>query len=245
MKEDVYAARFQNREDVLHYESVEYAPDSYASYIWSLQQPKVAELFKKYVPATDARLLDFACGTGRVLSFVENLVAHSDGLDISPEMAEVAKQKCTKANITVGNILTEPDIVPGDYDVVTMFRFLLNTEQEMRYQVLREVRKRLVHKKGVLIANIHGNTISTRNAALAYRRLVHGESHSQLSRSQIFKMFEDTGYEVVEEYGFGLLPPLFYRTFLIGLAKSVDSWASKLPLMTPVSIDLLYVCRPV
>lgn len=245
LKDQLYASRFRDREEVLHYESVEYAANSYASHIWNLQKPTLTEIIKRHEPASNSRLLDFACGTGRVLSFVENLVDHSDGIDISPEMAEVARTKCSKANIVVGDILSEPDLVSGDYDFVTMFRFLLNTEHEMRYKILRKVRKRLVNKKGVLIANVHGNTTSARYAALTYRKFVHGETHSQLSRPQIYRMFEETGYEVVSEYGFGLLPPLLYRTFLSGVSKSFDACASRLPLLLPISIDLLYVCRPV
>src|SRR4051812_22266369 len=136
MKSQPYASRFRNKEEVTHYDSVEYSPDSYASYIWELQKPTVKEIITNYKSPAPISLLDFACGTGRVLSYVENFVDSCDGLDISPEMAEQAKLKCSKAQIMVGNILTEQDLVSGDYDLVTMFRFLLNTEEEMRLRIL-------------------------------------------------------------------------------------------------------------
>jgi SAM-dependent methyltransferase len=245
LKNQPYATRFREKKEVINYDFVEYSPESYASYIWSLQKPTLKKIITKHRSTAPARLLDFACGTGRVLSYVENLVDQSAGIDISPEMAELAQAKCTKANIMVGDILLEPSLVSGDYDFVTMFRFLLNTEEEMRFQVLRELRKRLVNRKGLLIANVHGNSSSARSVALAYRRFVHGGSHSQLSRPQIRRMFDSTGYRVVAEYGFGILPPIFYRTFLSGVSKWTDAGTSRIPLLTPISIDLLYVCQPV
>jgi SAM-dependent methyltransferase len=245
LKSQPYATRFRQKEEVVHYDSVEYAPDSYASYIWSLQKPTLKQILTSHRSGAPTRLLDFACGTGRVLSYVENFVDQSDGLDISPEMAELAKAKCRKANVTVGDILKEPELVAGDYDFVTMFRFLLNTEEEMRLNVLAEVRKRLVHKNGWLIANIHGNTSSVRSLALAYRRIARGEMHSQLSRPQIRRMFEETGYRIEAEYGLGILPPALYRTFLAGVSKWTDSTAQRVPLLNPISIDLLYVCQPI
>ncbi len=107
-----------------------------------------------------AKLLDFACGTGRILSVVEDKVASSDGVDISEEMAMLAKGKCSRSNISVGNIVTNPDLANADYGIVTSFRFLLNTDPLTREQVLIELRKRLANSKGVLIVNVHGNRSS-------------------------------------------------------------------------------------
>jgi SAM-dependent methyltransferase len=245
LREQLYATRFRDKQEVIHYDSVEYSADSYASYIWKLQKPKLVEVITSHRAAAPCRLLDFACGTGRILSFVEGLVDQIDGVDISPEMAEVAQTKCAKAKIRVGDILTEPNLITGDYDFVTAFRYFLNAEEEMRFRVLTKLHEYLQKRKGLLITNIHGNASSVRYAALAYRRIVHGESHSQLSRSQVRRMFEETGFRIVAEYGFGVLPPLSYRTPLSGVAKWVDAGAGRIRMLTPLSIDLLYICQPV
>src|SRR5690606_34975164 len=152
------------------------------------------------------RLLDFACGTGRILTFLANQVDMIEGIDIAAPMAQVAQQKCPTARVSVGDIVTDPTLAPGDFHIVTMFRFLLNTEPDMRIQVLKELRRRLVQKNGVLIANVHGNRASARSVALWYRRMIKGESHATMSRAEIQHMLQVTGYEIIEEHGFGVVP---------------------------------------
>ena len=95
-----YAQRFQDRNDVESYERVEYAANSYSTRMWQLQQPILKQILSacRNGRKTPTQLLDFACGTGRVLSFIESLVDQSEGVDISPEMVAVARQRCGKSN---------------------------------------------------------------------------------------------------------------------------------------------------
>jgi SAM-dependent methyltransferase len=245
VSQELYSKRFQNQSIVEDYEVVEYAPNSYSSYIWELQQPILTDILRRYKPQSEpAHLLDFACGTGRILASLEEQVDFIAGLDISPFMAQVARQKARKAAIVVGNILEDSSLLANDFHFVTMFRFLLNTEPTMRIQILKELRRRLTRKNGVLIANVHGNSQSVRSAALLYRQIGRREVHAQLSRAEIRHMFHQTGFEIIEEYGFGIVPPTLYRTPLHKLAKWVDRKSQQVKALTPISIDLLYVCRP-
>lgn len=240
-----YAAHFRDKDTVQHYESIVYSPDSYPSYIWELQKHTLKDIIQRHRPDGSRRVLDFACGTGRILSFVEEFVDHSDGIDISPEMVEIAREKCKKSSVIVGDILGQSGLAAVDYDFVTMFRFLLNAEDETRRRILTRLREYLLQRNGLLIANVHSNANSVRALSIAYRRNIRGEAASQLSRKQIRQLFADTGFEIVEEHGFGVLPPVLHRTLLSAPAKWIDSTVCKIPLFTPISIDLLYVCRPV
>ena len=245
MSDHSYSRRFQHETAVEHYEFVEYAPTSYSSHIWQLQMPVLTDIMRRYKSQTEpSRLLDFACGTGRILSFLADQVNTVEGVDISASMAQVAKQKCPDAYIHVGDILADPSLATADYHIITMFRFLLNTEPAMRIRVLRELRKRLVAKNGILIANVHGNSASARSVAVWYRQSIRGESHAMMSRVEIKRMFQESGFDVIEEFGFGVVPPSLFRTRLKGLAKWLDKRAVRTEILTPVSIDLLYVCRP-
>src|SRR5208282_1965293 len=127
-----YADRFQAKDDVASYDLQEYGAGSYASGIWDLQRPFLAEILLQYQAEVghSLTLLDFACGTGRVLSTLEQLVVSADGIDISPEMIAVARTKCVEARLQVGDILTQPGLLQKNYDVITAFRFLLNVEPE-------------------------------------------------------------------------------------------------------------------
>jgi ubiquinone/menaquinone biosynthesis C-methylase UbiE len=240
-----YATQFTNRNAAEEYERIVYSPNSYSTYIWQLQIPVLLRLIRSSKKNTEpVKLLDFACGTGRILSLVESKVDQSDGIDVSSAMTEFARTKCEKSNFYVGNILDQPNILVENYDVITCFRFLLNTEPDNRIKILKELRKRLIAKNGILIANIHGNTYSIRSLALLYRRIVHKEQHIQMSRKEIHQMFQLSGFRILSEEGFGILPPVVYRTPLKTIAKWIDKQSNEVSFLKLFSVDLLYVCEP-
>lgn len=239
-----YSVRFQDQNHAEHYEHAEYSPDSYPTYIWQLQKPVLREILQSLrKDRGPISLLDFACGSGRILSFVEEEVDHSDGVDVSEPMVAIAQGKCNNSDIYVGDVLKCPDLLQKDYDVITCFRFLLNVDEDTRIQALKELRKRLVQKNGVLVTNIHGNSFSVRRLALIYRYLFRGEKHHEMSPGEIAQLFDKCGFVAVSEFGFGILPPTLYRTSLKSVAKWVDHACSRFPILDKFSIDLLYVCR--
>ena len=239
-----YSERFQAQNDAEHYEHTEYALDAYPTYIWQLQKPVLRKILQSLRKDSGSiSLLDFACGSGRILSFVEKEVDHSDGVDVSESMVAIAQGKCNNSSIYVVNVLKYPDLLQKDYDVITCFRFLLNVDEDTRIQALKELHKRLVRKNGILVTNIHGNSFSVRRLALIYRRLFRGEKHHEMSPGEIAQLFDKCGFVAVSEFGFGILPPTLYRTSLKSLAKWVDHACCRLPLLNKFSIDLLYVCR--
>jgi hypothetical protein len=71
-----YSNRFQQKDVVASYETNEYGKDSYSTSIWQMQRPVVEQLLKNFreTRSEPVRLLDFACGTGRVLSVLEPVV---------------------------------------------------------------------------------------------------------------------------------------------------------------------------
>ncbi len=224
-----YAGRFQVKEDVASYELKEYGPGSYSSCIWELQRPLLAEILQRHQEAVrhSLTLLDFACGTGRVLASLEANVVAADGIDISQEMVLVARTKCTKARLQVGDILTQPELLRKNYDVITAFRFLLNVEPDMRRRALQRLREVIRDPEGLLVVNVHGNSRSLRHPAIVWRRW-HERSRrtntmlNEMSPAEARILFFECGFEVVRQLGFGMLPPTLYRTPLRHLAFAVD-----------------------
>ncbi|MEM7125472.1 MAG: class I SAM-dependent methyltransferase [Chloroflexota bacterium] len=245
MQNKPYSDRFKTQEVVAKYENTEYAPNSYSSYIWSLQREVLSELIRaQHEKHGPLKLLDFACGTGRILSFVESQVAEAVGIDISEDMAQVARTKCQTSQIYVGDILEDANLAADEFNVITCFRFFLNTEHSIRTRVLRELHKRLNKENGILVTNIHGNSRSVRSGALLYRSLIHSERHAQMSPRQIKQMFDECGFEIVDLNGFGILPPNLYRTSFKASAAWLDRTCADIRLFAPISVDLLYVCKP-
>lgn len=244
-----YSNRFQQLEAVNAYETAEYAPGSYSSQIWALQRPVLEKLladFRRDHPGP-LRLLDFACGTGRVLASLENFADTADGLDISENMVAVARTRCTKARLQVGDIFANPGLLNGPYDVISCFRFLLNVESALRQRVLVRLREVLRPSNGLLLVNVHGSSRSLRHSAILWRRWRDRRPDSMLnemSPGEARRLLWDTGFEVVRQFGFGVLPPTLYRTPLRGIAYAGDRLCAGENFWKNISIDLLYVCRP-
>ena len=247
-----YASRFQNRADVEAYESKEYGAASYATHVWQWQRPVLERIIQDSLRGrkAPARLLDFACGTGRVLACVESLVEVAEGIDISENMVALARAKCRQARFKVGDILSQPDLLQPSYEVITAFRFLLNVEPALRRRVLLKLREVAREPDGLLILNVHGNSRSLRHPAVVWRRWREaarptGAMLNEMSPAETKSLLRASGFEIVRQFGFGLLPPTLYRTPLRRPAARVDKLFAGDNLWRNYSIDLMFVCRPV
>lgn len=246
-----YSERFQQKTAVEAYDSKEYAAASYSTRIWHLQRPVLEKILTDFraTQTGPARLLDFACGTGRVLSCVEAFAEEADGIDISAQMVAVARTKCKKARLQVGNILTDPGLLEKNYDVITCFRLLLNLEPELRGKILQELRKVIREPDGLLLVNVHGNSRSLRHPAIAWRRRRAQSATSdvmmnEMSPAETEKLLWENGFRVVRKIGFGILPPGLYKTPLRSAAFAVDRFFAGDNRWNNRSVDILFVCHP-
>lgn len=87
---------------------------------------RTADLSLKYLKPSD-RVLEFACGTGLLTFRLAPHVSHLRGIDISPEMTAVARDKARGLdNVEITNTeLFDPGLEPGSFDAVAAFNVLL------------------------------------------------------------------------------------------------------------------------
>jgi Methylase involved in ubiquinone/menaquinone biosynthesis len=227
----------------VHYDQVMYAADSYDTFIWKVQQP-----FLRATAASMAsregglRYLDFACGTGRITSALEDLAGESVGLDISPDMLAAATVKAPRSRFRAGDILAEPDLATGPYDLITAIRFFVNTEGEMRRRVMPVLSALLAGRDSRLVFNVHMNALHF-IPNYVYRRLHGWPGYRTMTYWQARRLAHEAGLEIVELYGFGLVPERLHRGRLARAARWVDR---KTAGKTPFSLfcrDLVLVCR--
>ena len=87
---------------------------------------QTAERSLKYLKPSD-RVLEFACGTGLITLRLAPHVAHIRGIDISPGMADIAREKARGLpNVEITNTdLFDPCLEPGSFDAVCAYNVLL------------------------------------------------------------------------------------------------------------------------
>jgi SAM-dependent methyltransferase len=248
--QESYQTRFLGKDSAEEYLCREYGAESYATSIWSRQAPLVKRLLLEIRQKDPAgRHLDFACGTGRITRLIEEIFSEVDALDISPAMVELARATCPRARFSVGNILENPNLCPGPYASITTFRLFLNLDPPLRLPILAGLRQRL-NPGGALLLNLHGNRQSLRQPAILWKRWRNrkeapkdGIMLNDMSRKEVQRCLEASGFTVEGVYGTGVLPPTVYRWPLRSLWSWIDCQLSRRLFLNRFCIDLIFVCK--
>jgi SAM-dependent methyltransferase len=239
-----YARMHQSEGIGDRYDELIYAAGGHDDFMWSLQRPYLERIVRaQRASLGHVKSLDFACGTGRIVSVVETLVDDATGVDISPFMIEPARRKVTRARLLVADIFEQPDAVDSDYDLITAFRFFLNTEHEMRQRVMSSLAGRLAGPDARLVFNVHGNSHSVMAPVALYKRLRGWGRTRMLSHGEVRRLVEDAGLRIEAWYGFGIWPPRMYRGPLRRFAEATDRLASGNRHLGRFGRDLVFVCR--
>lgn len=230
-------------EAVRRYERL-YGPGTYDTWIWSLEREVLAGLVRRHVATgrTRTRLLDFACGSGRVLAFLEPMVDEAVGVDVSLPMLTVARGRVRKASLVCADI-TQAEVLPARrYDLVTAFRFFLNAGDGLRSRTLAALR-RVLTDDGMLIANVHANLVSPRFPGYVFRRYVQRRDMVALSLWQMKRLLARHGFEVTEVAGVGWITPQLYRILGARWCTRVERVLGGMPWTAGFAGDLILACR--
>lgn len=237
-----YTKVFQDTEAVEKYESVTYAPDTYASRINERQRAYLRGLVSREFDRPPVQH-DFACGTGRAIRTLHGLVRAAHGYDPSAEMMAKAAEVGSQAEfhrIAPDGPVPEP-VPAGLPSIVTMFRLLLNVDEQVRDRALAFAAKALpTPQAGMLVVENHGNARSLRH--LRARRHSGQRWFAELSHQQVGELLGRHGFEVVERRGFSMLTPSLYE---LSLARAADAAARRFPGSDRYAVNVLYVARRV
>ncbi|GLY01053.1 MULTISPECIES: class I SAM-dependent methyltransferase [Actinoplanes] len=238
-----YTEVFQDTEAVEKYETVTYAPDSYASRISTRQRDYLRGLVRREFPENPPVQHDFACGTGRVIRGLHGLVREAHGYDTSAEMMEKASEVGARAywhHVASDGPVPNP-VAAGFPAIVTIFRLLLNVDEAVRDRALAFAAKVLPHHgSGVLVVENHGNAGSVRH--LRARRHDGERWFAELSHDQVEQLLARHGFEVVERRGFTMLTPSLHES---RAARLADAAARRVPGSDAYAVNVLYTARRV
>ena len=221
-----------------------YSPGTHDSRIWEYEKAVISEIVRtNFSSGLVNSYLDFACGTGRLLSFLETTVSRSVGIDISEEMANVAKRRVSKSTVVVGDPTRSPDLVQGSFDLITAFRFFLNSDDTLRDDAVSFMRAVLA-SNGILLFNIHGNAWSLRSVGAAIRKYVlRQDGISLLSLRQMRRVLTRQEFRIVSVYGVGFLPSKLAKLFGEGTTSRIEERLQSIHWLRFFASDLICVAK--
>lgn len=211
-KQHDYREVHKDVQKALNYEHNVYSADSYDAYMWEMEKEVLLKEIN-LLGKTRINYLDFACGTGRILSFVEQYVSESTGIDVSEDMLVLAKNKI-RNSLLIKCDLTKEDVIKNkQYDLVSAFRFFLNAQKDLRNEVMPLLSKKMAND-GILIFNIHGNISSYYFLPMIFSKIKKNrEKLNAMSYFEMLSLIKNSKLNVIRVYGIGFIPSSFYRLF--------------------------------
>jgi SAM-dependent methyltransferase len=148
--------------------SVLYEVNSTEDQLSKIENKLCLEMLTGAKPIQSFTHLDFACGTGRILGYFEKLSSKQIGLDISPDMLEIAKASSKAQLLLPDEYFKAFELLEaGDVVIISAFRFVLNSEQRDLDDFISFCKKILdTHENAYLMINNHGSKFSFRSLTL-------------------------------------------------------------------------------
>jgi len=219
--------------------------NSYRVFIWKWEKyilKKQINRFKKNKKKIN--YLDFACGTGRIISFLENYAENSIGIDVSESMLKVGRTNVKKSKLIKADITHKNTLINEKFNLITSFRFFLNAQPELREKVLKEISV-LLAKDGFFIFNIHmNNKCILANLIKLYLKLRNKDTSdfNTLSISEMKNNLDKVGLKIIDVYYKGIIPIYNENTkFPIWLLDILELFSS-IPPFKYFSRHIVIVC---
>ena len=247
-KNQDYRDYYQSKESATEYDEVAYKEGTYGSIIWKLEKEILeAFLISLRKKSDKIRYLDFACGTGRIISAVEKFVDESFGIDINQSMLDRAADKLKNTTLIQGDITKNDKIIEYKFDLISTFRFVLNANPELRESALKILSNNLNSDKSWLVFNMHTNKYSYAYMSYLWYSIF-GQSPDNdirryMTRNECIRIANNAGLKVVKIRGLGFLSGKLYSMLPSSLALGLERTLLKIPIFNQLGTDLIFFCQ--
>ena len=189
----------------------------YRKMIWSLEKIYLKKILTENFRNEKIIHLDFACGTGRVLKFLEDQTTSSIGVDISNEMIHVARNT-VRSQIIEGDVTRKNLLNDKKFNLVTAFRFFPNAEESLRRGVLDSIVPHIVDN-GFLVFNNHRNKDSFFERII---RIVFRKQYRGMNLKEVKLMVKGYDFDLVGIYSMGLLRDSFKKNIPVEFLYNIE-----------------------
>ena len=214
--------------------------DPYRSLFWDLEKRVLDRILVECLGDGDVHHLDFACGTGRILSHVAGRARVSVGVDVSPSMLAVAKESSERSEIYQADLTTHDILEERKFNLITAFRFFPNAQPALRNDAMR-VLVRHLGEGGRLVFNNHMNL-----ASVKYRlaRLRGRNGFKGMSLAEASELVSKNGLEIQKSYALGFTPASDRHMIMpAALLRRLEWGLSKWPAIKPWGENVIFACR--
>jgi O-antigen biosynthesis protein len=147
------------------------------------------------------QVIDFGCATGYFAQFLNQRECQVVGIELNPEAAKIAEQHCKQVIVADLDLVSIPEILPGQKFEVAVFGDVLEHLRDP-WRVLKEVRQ-ILQPEGYVVASIPNIAHGAVRLALLQGRFEYADvglldnTHLRFfTRKTVQELFEQTGYLV-------------------------------------------------
>lgn len=219
-----------------------FAQNRTAFYWQCYEQPFLLKLLPRLTDSGKTLALDFACGTGRITSILNNYCKRVIGVDVSADMLLQAR-KALPGTTFVDIDLTSEKLGEGPFDLITAFRFFLNAQPELRKQVLASLASYL-KPEGVLLLNNHLRAQSVNGMLTRLARRAGIFQRNCLADADFEALLQESGFKARKIYtfcripGFHRFPPVNPR-----LWQRLEEMLARIGPLKNLTEQAIYLCQ--
>ncbi len=157
------------------------------------------KLIELAAPAPGEKVLDVGCGTGTLAIALKSSVGTGEvhGIDASPEMIEVAKEKAAKAGSDIDFQVALIEAIPfpdATFDLVTSSLMLHHLPEDLKRTGLAEIRRVLKPGGRFMAMDFAAHS----HSPLGHLLSIFGHSRGESMVDKLIPMLEDAGFSDVE-----------------------------------------------
>lgn len=233
---DDYRLSHQGRGQDYHRSVVE---NPHSSIVWQVEREVLFQVVGEHCTSAPFRHLDFACGSGRILSHLAPLAAASTGVDVAGSMLEAARANTRGAELICADLTRDQVLGGREFDVITAFRFFPNAEGSLRKEAVESL-ARLLAPGGILVFNNHLNDTALLRLLVRLRGRNPGNS---MTDKEVAQVCEWGGLTPIADYGIGVLPVTDQHIAFPKAVLRVEQVLTRHQALKELATDRIYVLR--